>query len=91
MNDMTPLVRAAYEFLSQHPGPFRAYVNPMRSDGLFVGQDLPVEPYSGVCGLNGEPLLPAVAARAKVYPTQLPCDQAERLVRLLNARRRDCL
>lgn len=41
-------------------GPWRAYPNPMRSDGLFVAQDKPIEPYEGTKDIYGNPQYPAV-------------------------------
>ncbi len=42
-------------------GPWRTFPNPMRSDGVFVAQDRPIEPYPGnPRDLDGNPHLPAV-------------------------------
>lgn len=75
-------VGRAYNLLKQHRGPFRIYLNPMRSDGVFVGEDAPVEPYAAVRGLGG-PLFPAVPQRVYVLPYQVSREVAEELLRRL--------
>jgi len=41
-------------------GPWRTYPNPMRSDGVFVGQDRPPTAYRGVMDASGAPIMTAV-------------------------------
>lgn len=58
-------------------GPWRTYVNPQRSDGLFVAQDKPIEPYPKARGMGGEPLYPATPHDAWGIQSQLEHDNAE--------------
>ena len=64
---------------------WRTYPNPMRSDGVFVAEDKPIEPYPGVSRIGGSPIYPATPQTQHAIPFQLPHDQAAELVRMLNA------
>jgi hypothetical protein len=77
----------AFAVLREHEPPFRIYPNPMRSDGVFVGQGREVEPYAGARGLNG-PLYPATPRGAFVLSPQVPRDMADALLLMLNCERR---
>jgi hypothetical protein len=74
---------AVLEFFKGIAGPFRTYPNPMRSDGVFIGQDKPILPYKGIRGWNG-PLYPAVPQDAIVFPCQLSRDAADTVIARLN-------
>jgi hypothetical protein len=76
-------IREAYDLLRRHQGPFKVYANPMRADGVFVGQDKPPAPYPGVRGIAG-PIYPAVPFDAYVLPYQVPREVADRLLSLLH-------
>lgn len=58
-------------------GPWKTYENPMRSDGLFVGQDMPNEPLSGMCESDGSPMYPAVPPGAWAIGFQIEAPTAE--------------
>lgn len=73
-----------FEQLNTDPGPWKIYSNPMRADGVFIGQDRPLEPYPGVMDMYGGPLYPATPRGIIKYHWQLPHDIAERLVERLN-------
>lgn len=64
---------------------WRTYVNPQRNDGLFVAEDKEIEAYPGVSGEGGQLLYPAVPTTTHSLQYQLPHEDAEALVRLLNA------
>lgn len=85
------------DYFDGFPGPFRAYENPQRSDGVFVGQDRPIEPYphhrlvNGVIWATsdkeiGKPLYPATPRSARMFPVQVPRDVAEKVIAILNER-----
>jgi hypothetical protein len=63
----------------------KIFPNPMRDDGVFVAEDRPIEPYSGVHGANGEVLFQAVPQGRIRIMNQLPRDFAEELVRRWNS------
>ena len=91
-------ISTLYSLLVPFPGPWRTFVNPMRSDGLFVGQDLPIMPYPrqhGWRSIGYDPYrrpdglsYPATPQGSIGLPWQLPCDMAERLVAMLNRTQR---
>lgn len=66
---------------------WKTYVNPMRTDGLFVAQDMPISPYSPNVRRfpDGGLLYPAVPSTPNAIPFGLPHDEAETLVQMLNA------
>lgn len=73
-----------YIELAKHERPFRIYLNPMRYDGVFIGQDKPIEPYPDVTDIYGKELYPAIPQKGYVFPHQIPLDVAESLLRRLN-------
>ena len=86
-----------YSYLSLVPGPWCTYRNPMRSDGVFVGQDREIAPHAGQNGWRAvdetDPYrrsdglsYPATPQGAVGLAVQLPHDMAERLVAMLNKR-----
>jgi hypothetical protein len=62
------------------------YINPMRSDGVFIAEDKPIEPYPDI-KIRGEPYYPAIPKTVHSLGFQLSIDIANRLVALLNADR----
>jgi hypothetical protein len=82
---MEDQVKKVVEFFRGVNGPFRLYPNPMRSDGVFIGEDKEIQPYPGVRSING-PLYPATPQGAKTYPTGLPHDVADKVLEALKAR-----
>jgi len=82
------ICQRALEYFKGTPGPFRFYVNPMRDDGVFVGQVKPLKPYPGVSGLHGEPIFPAVPD-GRILPYQVPDVVAERVLEILNSPSRE--
>ena len=63
--------------------PLRVYPNPTRSDGVFVAEDMPLEPTGH--GLDGSPHYPAVPRKAWGFGMQMEHDKAEAIVAALNA------
>jgi len=82
---MDEQVQKVVEFFNGLSGPFRSYPNPMRSDGVFIGQERQIQPYPNVRGLDGH-LYPATPQGAKTYPMQLPHDVAEKVLEALEAK-----
>lgn len=72
-------------FFNGATGPFRLYRNPMRTDGVFIGEDRPIKPYRGVTHLDGSPIFPAVPD-ALVFPHQLPLELADEVLAALAMR-----
>lgn len=64
--------------LMSYPGPFRTYVNPMRDDGVFIGEDKEIKPYPNSTSY------PAVPNDAAVYEIQIEKKLAEEIVTELN-------
>lgn len=60
----------------------KVFPNPMRSDGVFVAEDKPIEPYEGARGING-PLYPAVPDGRRIN-AGVELDFAERIVCCVN-------
>lgn len=60
------------------------FPNPMRDDGVFVAQDLPIEPYKGCYTLDGKPSYPTLPQRGYSIGHQLPHGFAAELVRRWN-------
>lgn len=77
-------IEEIYQRLRCEDGPWCLYLNPMRNDGVFVGQEKPFIPYKGVRGGRNQLLYPAVPYAAKSVGYQLPHAEAERLVSMLN-------
>lgn len=64
---------------------WRTYVNKMRNDGLFVAEDKPIDPYEAyVRGWISSPKYPATPNTEHALSHQLPHEDAERLVEILN-------
>lgn len=82
---MDSQVQQVVEFFRGIEGPFRLYPNPMRSDGVFIGQDAEIKPYPNVRSMSG-PLYPATPQGIKKYPMQLPHDVAAKVMEALVAR-----
>jgi hypothetical protein len=61
------------------------FPNRMRDDGVFVAQDLPIEPYSGVKTFDGRECYPSIPQRGVRIGHQLPCAFAHEIVRRWNA------
>jgi hypothetical protein len=78
------LAAECFSYFEGVEGPFRTYVNPMRNDGVFVGQDRVISPYPGAKDLDGNSIYPAVPQCAKVFHSQLPRDLADSIVKELN-------
>ncbi len=74
-----------FQFLKGKGGPWKTYVNPMRSDGLFVAEDKPIKPYESVTGYGGRPLYPPTPLDAYTLGYALPHKVAEDLVERLNS------
>lgn len=81
----TPMTPAALRELWERAGikPLRVYPNPTRSDGVFVAEDMPLEPTGH--GLDGSPHYPAVPRKAWGFGMQMEHDKAEAIVAALNA------
>lgn len=77
----TLIVRDVVEFFADAAGPFQIYTNPMRSDGVFIGQEKHRESYG--IGLEG-PIYPAVPSDAKTFPMQVSLSVAEKALDILN-------
>lgn len=60
------------------------FVNPMRTDGLFVAEDIPIEPYPGVSRFDGKPIYPACPKTKFSLGHQVEPDFARELVRRWN-------
>jgi hypothetical protein len=60
------------------------FPNRMRDDGVFVAQDLPIEPYEGVRSLGGNKCFPSVPQQGVRIGSQLPHAFAHELVRRWN-------
>lgn len=75
-----------FDYLSKEPGPYAIFPNPMRTDGVFVSQDRPKQPYKGVTDIYGNPIYPATP-NGHGLPFQVPHAVAERLIARLNAAR----
>jgi len=60
------------------------YPNRTRSDGVFVAEDRPIEPYKGIRNLDGGLCYPSVPQHGYVIPGQLPHDFAFELIRRWN-------
>jgi hypothetical protein len=80
LRETNETVSHAVEYLREFPGPFRTYVNPMRQDGLFVGQDT-FGPYEVTDALT---VTHANERKAQVYPTQLEHSLALKAASILN-------
>lgn len=74
----------AFAILNAHKGPFKIYENPMRDNGVFIGQDRPIKSYPGVTGLFGKLLYPAVPLDAFILDTQVYHEMANKLLAALN-------
>src|SRR5690349_790039 len=61
------------------------YPNRMRDDGVFVGEDKPIEPYASISGFDGRPVYPSVPQTPYMIRGQLPHDFAYELVRRWNS------
>ena len=62
----------------------KCYPNPQRADGIFIAEDKPIEPYSGVQTLHG-PVYPATPRNAWHLGFQVEPVAARRLVDCSNA------
>ncbi len=67
-------------------GPLAIFPNPMRSDGVFIAEDVPIAPYEGVRNLEGKEVFPAVPQNARTFPCQVTREMAGRVV-LLHSQR----
>lgn len=75
-----------HELADEYKSPnihWRTFPNPMRSESLFVAEDLPIEPYESV-SLDG-PLYPATPQKGHSIPFALPKLVAHALVAMLNS------
>ena len=70
---------------------WKIYPNPMRSDGVVLAEDKPIEPYPGVHGWDEVPLYPATPQTTHRIPFQLPLAEAERVLVLLNSEERPAI
>lgn len=60
------------------------YPNPMRTDGVFVAEDKPVEPYKGIHNLDGSPCYPTIPQTPYMLGRQMEPAFARELVRRWN-------
>jgi len=60
------------------------YINPHRSDGLFVAEDKPIEAYDGIKSWDGRALYPAVPRTAFCLGSQVEPSFAREIVRRWN-------
>lgn len=80
---MDERVQRIVDYFNGVSGPFRLYPNPMRDDGMFVGQDKELKPYPNVRSMSG-PLYPATPIGAKMYPGQVPHDIGIKAIEMMN-------
>ena len=81
-------ISTLYSWLSPFPGPWAIYLNPMRKNRAFVGQEGVIKPYPGVTRWpDRQPIYPATPQGVVGVPFDLPLGLASRLVALLNERR----
>lgn len=73
-----------YAELKKHEAPFRIYPNPIRNDGVFIGQEKPLEPYPNAKDMFGKAIYPAVPFRGYCFPFQVPQAVAKVILQRLN-------